>query len=200
MAYSDFTLETVRRQFDLNLETGALFPNIIPVTPSAWLRETLQKGGQLALVSEKARSEFIVAPILLTVGEFAEGRVTIHSGQRFDVDLSVGLGGECDFVLSAGEPIPVITGPIVTLVEAKKNDVDSGLGQCAAQMIGAQRFHAQEQHTERPIYGCVTTGETWQFLRLDGIRLTIDTERHYIVDLDVLLGIFQRIVEEALTV
>jgi hypothetical protein len=198
MGYSDFTLETARRQLNLTVETERLFPNPIPLTPSTWLVETLRKGGQLALISEKARSEFIVAPILLTVGESSGGRVTLHSGQRFDVDAAAGLAGECDFLLSAGEPVPVITGPIITLVEAKKNDVDSGLGQCGAQMVGAQRFHAQENHPERPIYGCVTTGEAWQFLKLDGSRLILDSERHYIVDLEKLLGIFQIILREGL--
>jgi hypothetical protein len=198
MEYADFTLETARRQLNLTVETERLFSDISPLAPSTWLVETLQKGGQLALISEKARSEFIVAPILLTVGESSGGRVTLHSGQRFDVDVSSGLSGECDFLLSAGEPVPVITGPIITLVEAKKNDVDSGLGQCGAQMVAAQRFHAQENHPERPIYGCVTTGEAWQFLKLDGSRLILDSDRHYIVDLEKLLGIFQVIITEAL--
>jgi hypothetical protein len=199
MGYSDFTLETARRQLNLTVETERLFPNPALLAPSTWLVETLQKGGQLALISEKARSEFIVAPILLTVGESSGGRVTLHSGQRFDVDVPSGLSGECDFLLSAGEPVPVITGPIITLVEAKKNDVDSGLGQCGAQMVAAQRFHAQENHSERPIYGCVTTGEAWQFLKLDGSRLILDSDRHYIVDLEKLLGIFRVIITEALS-
>ena len=53
---------------------------------SAFVREALDKGGSFALLSEKARSEFIVAPILLTCREALHGSVHIYSGMRLDVD------------------------------------------------------------------------------------------------------------------
>jgi hypothetical protein len=53
---------------------------------------------QLALLSEKARSEFIVAPVLLVARELSHDTVAIYSGQRLDVDASRGLQGECDFI------------------------------------------------------------------------------------------------------
>ena len=39
-----------------------------------------------ALVSEKARSEFIVTPILLTLQELTGNRLQIFSGQTLNVD------------------------------------------------------------------------------------------------------------------
>ena len=145
-----------------------------------WLHVTLEKGLPIALGSEKARSEFIIAPILLTVRDENQNRIAIYSGQRLDSDPSVGLVGECDFILTNAPALPIIQAPIISIVEAKKNDIESGLGQCAAQMVGAQRVNQREGTGIDTVYGCVTTGETWQFLRLAATTLTIDSERYYI--------------------
>ena len=40
------------------------------------------------------------------------------------------------------------------------------------------------------VYGCVTTGEDWQFLRLDGQAVIIDTTRRYINDVGSILAAF----------
>ncbi len=90
---------------------------------------------QLALVSEKARSEFVVAPILLAAREMSRETLTIYSGQRLDVDPERGLQGECDFILALSAPLPRLRAPLLIIVEAKKNDIEAGLGQCVAQMV-----------------------------------------------------------------
>ncbi len=45
------------------------------------------------------------------------------------------------------------------------------------------------------IHGCVTSGEVWQFLRLDGIRYTQDEDRYYLHDLSKILGILGAIMK-----
>jgi hypothetical protein len=45
-----------------------------------------------------------------------------------------------------------ITAPVLTLVEAKNADTKLGLGQCAAQMVAAQRFN-QERGIDFAIWG-----------------------------------------------
>lgn len=144
-----------------------MFPQVVPVEVPALLRDVLDEGLSLALVSEKARSELIVMPILLTVRRQRHRAISIYSGQRLDVDPSSGLMGECDFILSAAPALPILQSPIVTLVVAKKNDIDGGLGQCAAQMIGARLFNERTGGAITSLYGCVTTGEAWQFLKLE---------------------------------
>lgn len=190
MAYADFSLDSVVSRFSLDLDQARLFPNLSPLPPTAWLTETLARGTALALISEKARSEFVVAPILLNVRELVQNRIAIYSGQRLDVDQAEGLAGECDFLLAASAPLPVIRAPVVSVIEAKKADIDLGLGQCAAQMVGSLRFNEQAGNSIGVVYGCVTTGEVWQFLRLEARRLTIDTERFYIDDLGRILAAF----------
>jgi hypothetical protein len=107
-------------------------------------------------------------------------RVAILSGQRLDVDPARQLVGECDFILALSDPVPRLRAPVLTLVEAKKNDIEAGLGQCVAQMVAAQVFNERSGQKVPAIYGCVTTGEDWQFLRLVGAEVTIGQGRLYI--------------------
>jgi hypothetical protein len=198
MPYTDFTLDMLRISFGLTIQQEPLFPHASPIAIPAWLEETLAKGMPLALGSEKARSEFIIAPILLTLRDLNHNRIAIYSGQRLDGDPNVGLVGECDFLVTSTQPLPIIQAPIISIVEAKKNDIESGLGQCAAQMLGAQRFNQRDHTHITTIYGCVTTGEVWQILKLTDSTLLLDTERYYINELETILGVLQAIVQQYL--
>ena len=189
MAFTDFTLESVEAELGVTPHSGVIFPTLPEASVPAWLTDGLARGMELALVSEKARSEFIVAPVLLGVRELSGGRISILSGQRLDVDPGRRLLGECDFILALSEPLPRLRAPLVTVVEAKKNDIDAGLGQCIAQMVAAQLFNERVGHIG-VVYGCVTTGEDWQFLRLDGQVVLIDTTRRYINDVGSILAAF----------
>lgn len=193
MAYSDFTLDTVRKSFGVRLKPARLFTALAPVDIPPWLTATLEKGMPLAFVSEKARAEFIIVPLLLASRDLAHGSFAIYSGQRLDSDPSRGLSGECDFILTLTAPLPVLQAPIVVIVEAKKNDIEGGLGQCAAQMVGARLFNQQEGNGLETIFGCVTTGESWQFLQLEHDVIIVDSVRYYIDRVDTILGMFQAI-------
>jgi hypothetical protein len=196
MAVTDFTLETVEAELGVTARPGVIFPTLPEVSPPVWLTEGLARGMELALVSEKARSEFIVAPLLLAVRELSGGRISILSGQRLDVDPERRLLGECDFILALSEPLPRLRAPLVTIVEAKKNDIEAGLGQCIAQMVAA-RIYNERSGRSGAVYGCVTTGEDWQFLRLDGQVAVIDTTRRYINDVGSILAAFLAITGQA---
>ena len=141
MAFSDFTLETAQQKLGITTEPADLFPKLPSVSVPAWLPEMLARGTQLALVSEKSRSEFIVAPILTATRELAETPLSIYSGYRLDVDPERGLVGECDFILAIAPPVLPLRAPIATVVEAKKNDIEAGLGQCVAEMVAASLFN-----------------------------------------------------------
>ena len=197
MAYSDFSLTQVKKTFDLTEKSMPLFSNTAAVSPSNWLKETLSYSLKLALSSssEKARSEFIIAPILIELERRNTEKLSIYSGENLDVDPERGLKGECDFILSKGTVSLTMQTPIISLVEAKKSDIKRGLGQCVAQMVGAQRFNQLEGNEVPVIYGCVTTGEDWQFLTLKDSHIAIDSQRYYVNELDKVLGIFQSMVD-----
>ncbi len=197
MAFSEFTLESVERSLGIRTQEAPLFANATPVTMPEWLPGWLARGTRLALLSEKSRSEFIVVPILLAARELSQERLAIYSGQRLDVDPERGLTGECDFILALGPAVPPLRSPIAAVVEAKKNDVEAGLGQCIAQMVAARQFNASADGSETSIYGCVTTGESWQFLRLEGSVAVLDGRRYYVDDVAKILAALLAIVRES---
>jgi len=197
MAYNEFTLESAETELGLVVHAGNLFSDISPVSVPNWLHDLLVRGMQLALISEKARSEFIVAPILLACRELSGNALAILSGQRLDVDPARKLQGECDFIIALSEPLPRLRAPLMTIVEAKRNDIDSGLGQCIAQMVGAQLYNERAGQSLDAIHGCVTTGEDWQFLRLRETTVIIGQQRFYIDNVGRILAVFQAIFEQS---
>jgi len=61
-------------------------------------------------------------------------------------------------------------------------------------MIAAQLFNAQK-HTDIPaIYGVVTTGSLWRFLRLTGQTATIDEIEYPLQQLEYIFGILQTMI------
>jgi hypothetical protein len=198
LSYADLSLDDVRKTFNLTVSRPRLFEGVELLEPSQWLQEVLEEGFEISVVSEKARSEFIVAPILLYIKELHKGEISIYSGVKFDVDPEHGLRGTCDFILTKSPSLPTVQTPAFIMVEAKKNDVEEGLGQCAAGMIAAQIFNRNEGNDIPSIYGCVTTGESWQFLRLTDHNLQIDKNRYFIVKLQEILGVLHTIVKEIL--
>lgn len=67
MSYSDFSFSAVKKIFGLTEKPTDLFPAVALLETSDWLKETLTSSIPLALSSssDKARSEFIIAPLLL---------------------------------------------------------------------------------------------------------------------------------------
>ncbi|NER06714.1 MAG: hypothetical protein F6K17_31120 [Okeania sp. SIO3C4] len=179
MAYSDFkTINQVQATFDLSINMVNLFPNIELVEPSEYLKMTLKRNLKVAFDNntEKARSELIIAPLLIEIREIFDGKISFFSGRDFNVDLSSGLNGFCDYILSASEFTLEIEAPVITIVEAKNESTNVGLGQCIAEMVAAQRFNQARNRTTESIYGAVTTGRIWRFLKLSSQNVAIDNE------------------------
>ena len=187
MGYGEYTLDGLRHAFGLKVRDQPLFERIATLEPSAWLVETLAKGQDLAVTSEKARGEFIVAPVLMACRALLGHDLRIFSGARLDVDPDRGLKGECDFILARSESSLVFQAPLMVILEAKKNDIEVGLGQCAAQLLGARLYNEKEGRAVSSVYGCVTTGTAWQFLKLAGNELLIHPEQLPIQELDKIL-------------
>ena len=195
MAYSDFrTLAEVEKSLGVKSRRARIFSNVIPQEPSENLHRALQLAQELPVKSEKAKSEMIVTPILLELRERNEKFFTIYSGDNLNVDEEKGLKGECDFIIARETGSLEVTAPILQVVEAKKNDMDIGIPQCAAQMIGAKIFNEQRGLPLSVLSGCVTTGDDWLFLKLEG-ELLIDTQKYYLGNLAELLGVFQEIID-----
>ena len=199
MAYSNFTLETVRKTFRLETDEAAdISSSIEPMTPSEYLTTTLARKVPLALAigTEKASSELIVADILVELREKFEQRISFFSGIDFSVDAESGLTGVCDFLISLSPIQFHLEAPIIVLVEAKRDNPVLGFGQCVAEMLAAQRFNAEKGNDLPCIYGAGTTGTMWQFLKLEAQKLQIDRAVYSIGQCDKILGILASMVEQ----
>jgi hypothetical protein len=197
MAYSDFTLPQVLQTFQLTLQTRPdLFADVphAPIPP--FLRDFLAQNTNLALAvnTEKARSELLIAPVLAEVWQRGRGQIAYFSGVDFNVDREAGLVGWCDFLFCRGPQVPFITAPVLCVVEGKNESIAGGLGQCVAEMVAAQRFNSHEGNGIEIVHGLVTTGSYWKFLRLHGAVVTIDINEYHLSQLERILGILLYVV------
>ena len=192
MAYSDFSLTKFKKTFNITIKEEAdLFATVEPIEISEKLTNTLEETTELALAinTEKARSEMIITPILLEVRRKANYQISLFSGTDFNVDIERGLNGYCDFVISRSKEQLTINAPVIIIVEAKNENIKGGLGECAAAMLAAQLFNEQEGNEIKTIYGAVTTGDIWKFLKLEGTDIFIDLNNYYIQELNKILAI-----------
>ncbi len=199
MAYSNFTLDTAVEAFDLEeVNAAGIFADNKPMAPSELLTSVLARNIPLALAvgTEKVKSELIVANVLVELREQLEHRISFFSGIEFNVDADASLTGVCDFVVSLSPRQFSLKAPIILLVEAKKDDLLVGLGQCVAEMVAAQRFNAEEENDIACIYGAVTSGIDWLFLKLEKKKLYIDMAAYQISQCDTILGILASMVAQ----
>ncbi len=192
MPFSSFTLSKVKADFGIvTEETQDLFAETPEIAPSNLLSLTLKDQIPLAsaINTEKARSELVIMPILVAVRHLCHNQISVFSGTTFEVDPAQGLDGRCDFILSRAPSQYYISSPVLTIVEAKNESIPSGLGQCIATMLAARLFNHREGQPTETIYGAVTTGTDWKFLKLVGQTAFIDVSDYYIKELDKILGI-----------
>jgi hypothetical protein len=197
MAYSKYTsLLQFEERYNIRQRKAELFPDgIVPIEPSERLVFDLQEAEELyAPQSEKAKSEFIIAPILKELQRNNKTKFRLFSGVALNVTKD--LNGICDFVFSQNIEAIEVTAPIFCLVEAKNRTVEEGFAQCAAEMYAARLFNEKYKKNIKNIYGCVTTGQEWAFLQLQDNDILIDKSRYFVSAIPMLLGILQRIVDE----
>ena len=197
MSYKSFTFNQLKDRFGLEPSMSPIFTNtkIIPLEPSKWLWRSLEIASNNALKTGKERSERIISPILLESMERNNRLFSVFSGWLFDVDIVQELSGECDFLMSSAPFDLEIQSPFFMLTEAKGGEIETGLSQCAAQMLAAQIFNQRQDNPISVIFGCVTTGIVWRFLKLTSNDLIIDADVYYLDDVPLLLGVLQKIVD-----
>ncbi len=192
MAYSDFSLASVKKALNLTIsQRQDLFSAVPALECSNHLKETLGYNVPFALASntEKSRSEMIITPILLELTKQFPDRISLFSGVDFTVDSDLGLNGSCDFLIARSVEFLIVSAPAILIVEAKKENINAGLGECVAEMYAAQLFNEREGNQVSRIYGVVTTGEIWKFLMLEGQSVQIDLLEYFLNQVEKILGI-----------
>ena len=191
MPYNNFTVEEVGEKFNLVFKAKSFLPELEVIFPSEWLKETLIKTLPLTKMvgSEKARSEFIIAPILVELRELSKDRISIFSGKEFNVDRELGLNGICDFLISKSSDQLTLNAPILALVEAKRGVLEDGWGQCIAEMVAAKKFNESKGRPVSYIYGIVTSGSLWHFLQIQENLVLLDPNEYSLSPLEKLLAV-----------
>ncbi|MGL6095413.1 MAG: hypothetical protein ACRC7O_06395 [Fimbriiglobus sp.] len=199
MSFRDFTYPAVLGQLGLAVEVDSLFPEPPPVTVPRDLAETLALGLRRygGSSSEKARSEFLIAPVLIELQKRHPDRFQVFSGSELSADPAAGLNGVCDFVFSKGRNPFSVVAPIVAIAEAKPDIVTTGFGQCIAGMRAAWVINERAAEPVPAVYGVSTTGVQWMFLRLIDTTVTIDPAEYLINQPERVLGVLSHIIELA---
>jgi hypothetical protein len=195
MAYNTFTLELVKSQFSLTIINERFCDSLPIAEPQPEFTIVFNDLLELAegARTEKAKSELLVTPILAQATKLSGGTVKLFSGEEFNVDQEKGLNGFCDFLFSRSANPYTIDAPVFMLVEAKRGEIEFGLGQCVAEMIAAQIYNQTQGQIIPIIYGCVTSGRLWQFLKLEGDKVTIDPDNYPLMPIHKVLGILKSI-------
>lgn len=195
MSYSDYqNLRELSKSLAITYQQTDLFPIVQLVEPTPFLLHTLAIAKSLpSTFSEKARSENLITPILFEVYEHTLHRITIFSGCALNINEQ--LSGVCDYIIADKSQLLALESPIVCIVEAKHRSIEEGLAQAGAEMIAAQLFNQHEQNEIETIYGVVTNGIDWKFLKLSKSILYIDENMYFSSgeNLKMLLGVFARI-------
>ncbi|TAF97991.1 MAG: hypothetical protein EAZ32_01910 [Cytophagia bacterium] len=200
MAYSDFTqVSQLEDKFGIQQKLTRIFDIVAPLEPSDLLKNELQESFSLPLLTEKAKSELLIAPIFKELRRHNHFTISFYSGYLFDVQPENGLTGYCDYLFTTETQSIDIKAPVFCIVEAKNRSVEEGIAQAGASMIAAKIFNDRKQRPTEAIFGCVTTAYEWIFLKLDNNILEIDITKRYSLEehsLPYLLGALQAIVQQ----
>ena len=194
-SYSKFKTDDLTA-LGIQLKRRIIFNGSIkPIEPSDYLKMAIAKGLKKNLGSEKAKSEFLIAPVIAEIAELNVDSISFYSGYQFDVDKEQGLRGFCDFIISAEPDAFVISAPILCVVEAKNENLDIGIPQCIAELYAAWLFNQNKGRNIPIIYGVITFGFQWQFVRFSDMKAELDETIYAISELPKILGILQHIVD-----
>jgi hypothetical protein len=204
MAFREFSYPTVLDRLGLTAQTADLSIGASPVAVRPEFAVLFKECLAIAVVdlgvcTEKARSEFLIAPVLVELRRAMGRRFSVFSGMELTVNKGRGLNGACDYILTKGDNQHLREAPIIGILEAKNEDFcNQGLGQCVAAMFAAQLRNRSAGWSVTRVFGACTTGRAWQFLTLDGAALTIDWTTYRTTDLGRVLGILKHRVERSL--
>jgi len=200
VAYNQFTAREITEKFGLRyVDVDDLFGAVAPIPIDASLAWYLRQSVPLALSisTEKARSEMIITPVLIEARRLRKGAVSLFSGTEFTVDPARGLNGFCDYLLSLSRTQIEIEAPVVAIVEAKNENIRAGVPQCVAEMYAARLFNEGRGRATPVVYGSVTSGSDWRFLRLRGDVVEIDTTEYFARDVDRIVGVLVHMLSTA---
>ena len=196
MPFQQFTYPQVVGELGLGAADRILHGDVAPANLSDDLAKELKDAASFGSIlgTEKARSEFGIAPVLWELRRRRPNQFGMFSGVELNADSSRGLNGVCDFVLTRPPQQHFLHAPLVAIMEAKNDNLRGGLGQCIAAMVAARLLNHVEGQVDGPVNGVVTTGTQWKFLLLSDNVITVDLDEYYISEAAKIMGILEYII------
>ncbi|BAZ33865.1 hypothetical protein NIES4074_63790 (plasmid) [Cylindrospermum sp. NIES-4074] len=111
------------------------------------------------LENEATRREILIAPIVTDLIHYSHAKLRIE----YNIKVNNQLQGNLDYYLRTTTNLIVI--------EAKQADINRGFIQLATEMIALDKW---TDSTQAEILGAVTTGNIWQFGRLNRQKQSIE--------------------------
>lgn len=196
LIFSSITWDILEQKLGIvEIPRQVLFENVPAVQPSPTLVESIRRGRQARLINERDRAYRLISPVLLELEQLRLNRISILPEVPLEIDASIQLSGTPDFLISGSGTHQVV--PIAAIIEAKREDIEAGLPQCVAELYVAYLLN---EHRLNSIYGCVTTGDNWKFVRFEGQtkHVIVDRTTMYIAELSTLLSAFCSVIDTAL--
>ena len=181
--YKNYKASELEQLFKIHIKNNeALFKHFKPSGENySTLQADVKKMSSRLRLSkfdnEATRGSLLVSRILwesaavYNLGVFFEPPVNLPPEET--VDLPHPLNGKYDSALSLDEID--LSSPIISIVDVKKSSLSDGLGQCLAEMYATLKEFKQDK-----VYGIITDGEVWEFLRLENAILSVDENNYYI--------------------
>ena len=142
--------------------------------PSAHLLETLDFNLTETVydTSEASLCESIIYPLLQDVWKLYRDKLFLWSHTSIEADKE--LSGIPDYLIAQKSEFGRVLGlPLLTTVEAKKDNFSEGWVQCTAQLMAMQKLN--EEKGNYKLFGIVTNGESWEFASLTNNKLLRNT-------------------------
>lgn len=191
MAYRDFTLSELVKNFNLKInQTSGLFAAFEELESSEYLKYnvkeylTFGKG----INTHEPNHKLITYSVLMEAKNRLITHTSLFSEVNFNVDSEMGLSGTCDFLVGLSAE-KFISRPLINVVQSKSENLNFYLGQCIAQMLASQLFNDWENNEIKTIYGVVTNGTLWRFMKLVSQTVYIDLTAYHISYVNKILGI-----------
>jgi len=192
MSFQNFiSPDAVAKKYQLILRQEEPFDydRISPIQPDIRLKQVLdfEIRHQPRNLSEHALCESLIYPLLREIWmRHPRLQVWSHVSIHADEDLS----GIPDYLIAGKSPqgLGEVEMPLLSVIEAKKENFTEGWGQCLAGMVAAQKLNAGLTSLSN-IYGIVTTGKTWEFGQLTDFEVKIHPFALSLRQTDVLLGV-----------
>ena len=173
MAFTDYkSIEQVLQKESVTILNDPFLPEDTSIDLPEWFLQdmTFALSIKSSQENEVFYEEFFIVPFLKEIWKHHRNiKVWSHVYIKYDDDLC----GNPDYVVSSlreEHTYEVLSTPLLAAVQAKQQTFLAGWGQCLAAMLACHKINMKnlpESSSLLPVYGIVSTGEIWEFGKLE---------------------------------